>query len=152
MLNAEEEKKRGPSFTPQPGFVLRTFDISKRDASGAKRRVFVNICFHDACGKPLAPSGEPVADDCVRTDNLRVPLLVGPAREVQDDDSKMATCVDVVFHSWLESRMRVRPNLQDEVFSMALEWAEKEVSSGAHKNRINTILLKLTCVACLDCL
>ena len=80
-----------PPVAPTAGFA------AKLTAHGTK--YYVNICAHPAVDRPMDAQDRPVSDehlDAMGVDNLRVPLLTGPARVVGDDDETI--CVDVVFH------------------------------------------------------
>ena len=79
-----------PQVAPQAGFT------AKLTAHGTK--YYVNICAHPAIDRPIDAQDRPVSDDhldSMGVDNLRVPLLTGPARVIGEDES---CCMDVVFH------------------------------------------------------
>ena len=79
-----------PQVAPQAGFT------AKLTAHGTK--YYVNICAHPAIDRPIDAQDRPVSDDhldSMGVDNLRVPLLTGPARVIGEDES---CCMDVIFH------------------------------------------------------
>ena len=79
-----------PQVAPIAGFT------AKLSAHGTK--YYVNICAHPAIDRPMDAQDRPVSDDhldSMGVDNLRVPLLTGPARVIGEDES---VAMDVVFH------------------------------------------------------
>ena len=71
------------------------------DHSQAGGKVFVNVCSHPridpVCGANLVPVSEEHLDTW-GLGNARVPVLVGPTRNMLDSDGHDATAVDVLFH------------------------------------------------------
>ena len=63
--------------------------------------MFVNVCSHPlvdpVCGANLVPVSEEHMDTW-GLGNARVPVLVGPTRNMRDSDGHDATAVDVLFH------------------------------------------------------
>lgn len=63
--------------------------------------MFVNVCSHPRIDPVVGANLEAVSEEHLDTwglGNMRVPLLVGPTREMLDSEGHDATAVDVIFH------------------------------------------------------
>ena len=85
-------------LVPEAGFCFRGVRDKWTEAGG---KVFVNVCSHPridpVCGANLVPASEEHLD-LWGLGNMRVPVLVGPVRDMKDGEGRDATAVDVLFH------------------------------------------------------
>ena len=85
-------------LVPEAGFCFRGVRDKWTEAGG---KVFVNVCSHPridpVCGANLVPASEEHLD-LWGLGNMRVPVLVGPVRDMKDREGRDATAVDVLFH------------------------------------------------------
>mmetsp|Transcript_38445 Transcript_38445/g.83653 ORF Transcript_38445/g.83653 Transcript_38445/m.83653 type:complete len:422 (-) Transcript_38445:265-1530(-) len=93
-------------LTPIAGFTVKTY---KNAAAAYERggKVFVNICGSDIVERAQGTTGIKIDDDHLDNrglSNLQIPLLVGPARAMEDSSGNPAIAVDVVYHPSLVSR------------------------------------------------
>jgi hypothetical protein len=85
-----EDKKPGIMITPEPGFVIKTKEIS----SVPEKKIMVNLCIHASLDKPslkkkLDENGEPV-------EGMNIPLSVGAAHESTDKAGVTCTVYDII--------------------------------------------------------
>lgn len=89
----ERPFQSSPAATPNAGFVIKTTTNGQRH--------YINVCSHSSVGLPINAADREVSEEHLQLrgiDNLRVPLLTGPARtHVLPDGDGEAICVDVVF-------------------------------------------------------
>ncbi|KAK3239192.1 hypothetical protein CYMTET_50863 [Cymbomonas tetramitiformis] len=100
MTEAEE------ILTPEPGFVVKTYKTAAQ-AYEPSGKVFVNICSSATVERPCGATFQAVDDDHLDNkglSNLRLPLLVGPARHLQDSSGHPAMAVDVIYHPCVVER------------------------------------------------
>lgn len=113
---------------PRPGYVLKCRSIQPGDSYPVK--LFLNICTHQAIDRPINPNSEKsVPDDPYKvpvTNNLRIPLLVGPLRTLCDTVGSRYKAIDVVFNSWVTSRCEWDQTFKREVLKLAAEWVQHD--------------------------
>jgi len=89
---------RAHTLTRRRPAAFLALDVDHSQAGG---KVFVNVCSHPridpVCGANLVPVSEEHLDTW-GLGNARVPVLVGPTRNMLDSDGHDATAVDVLFH------------------------------------------------------
>lgn len=93
-------------LTPEPGFVVKTYKTAAQ-AYEPSGKVFVNICSSAIVERPCGATFQAVSDDHLDNkglSNLRLPLLVGPARHLQDSSGHPAVAVDVIYHPCVVQR------------------------------------------------
>jgi hypothetical protein len=132
----EGEKPKGRMFRPTVGFCIKcrttgNDGIKIRDfGANSGKDFYLNFVSHEAIEPPKDKSGRPVLDDRgASADGLELPLLIGPARDV--DSTTMA--VDVVFHPVVLVRCEAYSLFRTQVIDLALEWTSQETGVQYHK-------------------
>ena len=125
----ESEKPKGRMFRPQAGFCIKcrttgNDGIKIRDfGANSGKDFYINFVSHEAIEPPKDKNGKPVLDDRgASADGLEIPLLIGPARDV--DSGTMA--VDVVIHPVVISRCETYNLFKTQIIDLALEWIKQE--------------------------
>lgn len=132
---ADAEKEGKKFFRPKAGICIRVIStggdgIKVRDASKDNekngKKLFINICSHEALEPPTDGSGRPVLDDRADADGLSFPLLIGPLRDTEDGDGAPALAVDVLFHPSVIQKCITRVKFKKQVVDLAMTWVVNE--------------------------
>ena len=126
--NADEETSGGRVIRPQEGFCIRVVTTGN---DGLKVRDFnkhigkdfyINFCSHEALEPPRDRHGQPAYDDRISADGMEIPLMIGPHRDI--DENEIA--IDVLMHPVLIRRCEGHTVFRSQVIDLALEWVAKE--------------------------
>ncbi|GMH59918.1 hypothetical protein TrRE_jg3306 [Triparma retinervis] len=131
---AEENKKKARTFTPNPSFVVKAkfsnanSGLKIKNAKGveASGKLFINMCSHDGVQRPLDTQGSPVSDDRPGLDNLQIPLVVGDLRPAADAGGDPVAAVDIVLNPWCIEMVMKNNVFRAQIVELGLNWLQQE--------------------------
>ena len=119
---------RGPKLIrPTAGFSVETRTLSGdglkvrvADAAGGLtgKVLYANVCSHEALQEPTDHNGAKIKGDWQQTVDLQIPLVVGPARDLEEQ-TKLA--VDVLVHPSVVERCNMKSDFRQQVVELVLE-------------------------------
>lgn len=128
--SANSKESETKYFRPNKGFCVRTLtsggDGLKIRENGEGKKLFVNICSHEAIEAPRDKAGRPALDERMSADGLELPMVVGPIRSCTDGSGQESLAVDVIFHPAVIHHCHLQHMFKRQVVDLALAWVQKE--------------------------
>ena len=90
------------------------------------KKLFINLCSHDALQPPLDSLGNPVYDDRINADGLQITLLIGPVRDVEDSHQIPSLAIDIIFHPIIIDRCKLHTGFKKQIIELVFYWIKKD--------------------------
>ena len=123
------QKDDGISIVPKPGFVIKTLTQNANIDSNSCKKVFINVCSHDAVDEPgqktkLDENGREVS-------GMNIPISVGPVRQCTDKKGKIAIAIDCIVHPEVIQRIHSDKTgyNRDFVCQLVIEYVQSKYNS-----------------------
>ena len=83
-----KDRDKGIIITPEPGFVVKTYQLSNRTPETPQTKIFINVCGSVFVEKPQEKTK--LDEDGNEIEGLNIPVAVGTLRECLDKSGKKA--------------------------------------------------------------
>ena len=123
----------GSYFRPHNGFSVESKttagedgvkirEIGNNSGSTGGKKIYINLCHHEALELPKDNQGRPVSENRLSADGLEIPLAIGPVRE----QSKNEVAVDVVVHPSVIKRCESYDHFKEQIVKLAIDTVQIE--------------------------
>jgi hypothetical protein len=87
------------------------------------KKFYINFCSHEGIEVPKDKYGQPVYDDRVSADGMEIPLVIGPHRDIDDNQS---LAIDVIVHPLVIARSESHNVFRSQIVDLGLQWVANE--------------------------